>query len=182
MNELNRFFSTRKGWIFSLSAAVDRGSDWGVPDLFFLDIENDSKREGDCFVFKTQVRGTVLNKDCHIQSGDGIAFYHSKRAQFPPGDEHGKRQRISLMGIVDECDQRGVDVSHLKVRIPEDVYEVIHEEPIVWTPERDEAFVSCGLRDGPVRAFYPVPSPTWSTFLHDVADRVEEYTGERPEY
>lgn len=178
MNSLEQFFQTRRGWLFSLCAAEDRGSPWGNPELFFLDVNNKSDVDGDCLVFKSQVWGKVLNKECCIQPGDGIAFYHSKRAQFRSGDEFSNRQRISLMGIFEECRQDGMDVSYIKVRIPKDVYAVISEEPIVWTPDRDEAFVSCGLRDGPVRAFYPIPHNTWKYFLADVAEGIEEYSGE----
>jgi hypothetical protein len=182
MTSLEEFFQTRSGWLFSLCASEDRGSSWGVPELFFMDVQNKSDVDEGCLILKSQVRGKVLNKDCHIRPGDGIAFYHSKRAEFMSGDEYKKRQRISLMGTFEECHQDGIDVSYIKVRIPQDVFDVISEEPIVWTPERDEAFTSCGLRDGPVRAFYPIPRDTWKGFLGDVAERIEEYTAESCDY
>lgn len=183
MSILERFFETRRGWLFTLSASADRGSDWGVMDDFLFDVVDSSKRSGDGYLFSSNVWGKVLNKDCVIQKGDGIAFYHSKRAQFPKGDRHNRRQRISLMGIIEECHQAEQDVSFIKTRIPGDVFEVFtNGEAIVWTPDREKAFSDCGLRDGPVRAFYPIPPATWTTFLSDASERVEEYTGEPVEF
>ncbi|TDG11650.1 hypothetical protein E2F43_18235 [Seongchinamella unica] len=179
MSSLDNFLATRSGWLFALSASAGRGSDWGIVDEFLGDVQLSSKESDDGYLFSSQVWGKVLNRDSVIQKGDGIAFYHSKRAEFPYGDRHKRRQRISLMGIVEECQQAGQDVSFLKVRIPEDVFEVFTgEEAIVWTPEREQAFSDCGLKDGPVRAFYPIPPTSWATFLSDVAKMVEEYTGE----
>lgn len=88
-----------------------------------------------------------------------------------------------MMGEILECEQEGMDVSYLKIRIPEDLFEAFSiDNAIVWTPERDQAFADCGLRDGPVRAFYPIPPTAWSQFLAAAADFVEEYTGEYPKY
>ena len=182
MDAMKEFFDTRSGWLFSLCADSTRGSSWGVVNDFYYEFGDEAKREGSSLVFKAQVYGKVLNRDCHIKKGDGIAFYHSKRALYPLHDKHHRRQRITLMGVVQECHQHGLDVSYLKVSTPEDVYEAFDEEPIVWTQEREKAFVACGLRDGPVRTFYPVPPDAWSMFLSEVAGSVELYTGERPDY
>ena len=183
MNSCERFFQTRRGWLFSLSADPGRGSSWGSVVDFFYDIDENGVIEGDSIFLETSVHGRTLNKDCHVEVGDGIAFYHSKRAKFTRfhiPDEHHGRQRISLMGIVEGCEQGGVHVSSLKVLIPRDIEGAFAsgEEAIVWTPEMDDAFVACGLRDGPVAAFYPVPPTAWQQFLVKAEELVDEYTGE----
>lgn len=55
-------------------------------------------------------------------------------------------------------------------------------DAIVWTHEREEAFIACGLIEGPVRAFYPIPPKAWGRFLTDAAELVYEYTGEHPDF
>lgn len=177
MTAMSEFLKISRGWLFSLNAE-QKNSAWGSPDKLLHDLSN-GKREGGWLLNELQSHGKVYDRDCRLLPGDGLAFYHRKRACFGPDDRFGRRQRISTFALIDDVQQAGLDVSLLRTRTPIDLFEAMEEdEPIVWTPERDSLFESCGLKSGVVRTFYPVSSAVWAELIAATVPIVEEYTGE----
>jgi 5-methylcytosine-specific restriction endonuclease McrA len=149
----------RRGWLFALRDSP--GSDWGSVEKFYDSILRDFDANPDGR-FESGVRGNALGADSRLEAGDGIAFYHSRRARFPARDRHQRRQRISLIAELIDVEQEGREVVWIEYRVRRSILERFRASPLVWTPETDHIFRSTGIGSGPIATFYPLSAAIWS--------------------
>jgi hypothetical protein len=81
-----------------MSLKDDADSLWGDIEQFYEDMQ--PPRGKGVYQVGGEVWGKTLRWDWKLSLGDGIAFYHSKKARFPKGDRFNRRQRISLIGQI----------------------------------------------------------------------------------
>lgn len=149
------------GWLFALSDNAD--SDWGSIDRFYESFMADASSE--VFVVESEVWGKTLRKGMRLAAGDGIAFYHTRRAGFPPRDPFGRRPRISLIGTIIDVEQEGQNVTFLSVEVRADDLRALQVRPLVRTEQTERLFRRSGMIPGAVATFYRIPADVWSKII-----------------
>jgi hypothetical protein len=148
----------QRGWIMALSYSPD--SAWGDVEEFYENVA--SPRRQDSWKIESDVWGKTLRKDWKLAAGDGIAFYHTKRARFPRGDRGKRQARISLIGDILKVSQEGQQVSHLATRIRASDFAVLRTNPILRENSTEHLFQSAGMIQGTVATYYLIPSDSWA--------------------
>ena len=151
---------TSQGWLMSLRAE----SEWGGVDSFLDDVRTYKKGKGK-IIIDSDVYGRIAQKDMEPKRGDGFAFYHSPRAEFPSADEHKRKPRITLIGeLLDiEIDER--EVTWIKVGVDPGILRSMTAKPIVREGDMVELFEGCGIKQGSVATFYYAEPSIWKKFL-----------------
>lgn len=101
----------------------------------------------------------------HLAAGDGIAFYHTIRAKFPPKDSHQRRPRISLIGTILDVEQNGQDVTNLRVQVLKSDGQAFRDHPVIRSEATEDLFRHSGMVRGAVASYYRVPAEVWSQFV-----------------
>jgi 5-methylcytosine-specific restriction protein A len=154
----------QRAWVFALSN--DEDSHWRSVDDFFANIEESEAGASGPITLRSTVWGKTLRKDMRLQPGDGIAIYHTKRAQFRKPDPYGRRPRISLIGEITRVKQQGQHVSYLEMRFRrEDVERSMRSRPLIRDARTEPLFLSSGMGKGAVATFYEIPSLTWGKMV-----------------
>jgi hypothetical protein len=148
-----------KGWIYALGG----GSNWGSIEDFHRVIAGDDPK--DLIVIDSAVWGKMANKGLQPRPGDGFAFYHTKRAIFPLGDPHHRRQRISLIGELREIQFTGQEVHRIRVSVDINDFRAMRDNPIVRDETTEEIFQMAGLIRGRSASLFEVPPPAWDRIL-----------------
>ena len=172
MGENQTLWDTRKGWIFCLNAPVgaDTGSNWGYIDGFLDDMQASAKtRNGIMKVYST-VYGKPYSKFAQINPGDGVVFYHGKKARMTWGDttKHVKPYQLTLAAALDAVtqDADSGEVTELTFSIPKEVYVSMSKSPLKMDDDRVTEIVrSSGLGGGRVGSFFPIDPPHWHKVL-----------------
>ncbi len=160
---------TRIGWIFALS--FNENSAWGNVEEFY---ENILECEGKDKILEisSDVWGKMQRKDMDPSSGDGFAFYHTSRAQYPIGDKYKGRPRISLVGRLEDIDVKGQDVSRIVVKTYKKLANTFKINPIIRDESTKHIFEQCGIVPGPIASFYYADAKAWGEILKLVDVRI----------
>ena len=143
---------TEIGWIFSLSDSSE--SNWGSVDNFYINIlSRKSSKEG-LINIESEVWGKMHRKNFTPKEGDGIAFYHSSRAKFPPNDPYKRQQRISLIGKLNYIEYEGLELKSIGVSAERRVIEILQTNPIIRDKNTKHIFENCGMVSGSVATLY----------------------------
>lgn len=147
------------GWLMSLTS----DSDWGIVDEFYDEFLSESDGR-EVFTVDAEVWGKLNRKEPVPAKGDGIGFYHSSRAQMPSPDPFGRKQRISLIGVIKGLSREGAQMSRLSVEIRRLDLERMRKAPIVRDQSTKHLFEQCGIGRGVPATFYYVPPEIWAQF------------------
>lgn len=153
--------SLTKGWLFLLSDSEE--SRWGSVESFFKRIL--SGGESDPIEVNSRVWGKMARKDFNPRAGDGIAFYHTKRARFPANDPYHGRPRISLLGELLECQTDGRDLERMRFRVQRRIVDVMRNAPIISNEQTKHLFRACELGTGLQGTLFEIPPEIWRVFL-----------------
>lgn len=156
--------SMQRAWIMALSDSPD--SAWGDIEEFYDNVR--PPRRKDVWIVESDVWGKTLRKDWKLGAGDGIAFYHTKRARFPSGDPGKRLARISLIGEIQRVSQEGQQVSHLATAIRQSDFDSLRTNPILRGGSTEHLFRSAGMILGTVATFYLIPPESWREILECV--------------
>jgi hypothetical protein len=148
----------RVGWLMLLSS----GSNWGNVANFLDDLE--STKRDKVITVESDVWGKLRTKELKPRPGDGFAFYHTSRAEFPRSDPHHRRPRISVIGELEDSKQDGQKITWISVRIQRVDLERMRSNPIIRDKKTEHFFQQCGMVKGSVATFYKVPSEVWVDF------------------
>ena len=153
---------TKCGWVFALS---DRSA-WGAPhelidDLGIRNMRKDVK----------EVEATAwgrIPKDKSILLGEGIAFYHTKRAHYGPTDPYKKKPRITMVGVIKEFEIIDPDEPsyRLLLSFEKEVVNHLIDHPIIRNDETRNMFKNCGMVQGSIRTWYQAPPNAWAEIVN----------------
>ena len=160
---------TRIGWIFALS--FNENSAWGNVEEFYDNIL-DCEEKDKILEISSDVWGKTQRKDMVPSPGDGFAFYHTSRAQYPIGDKYKGLPRISLVGRLDEIDVKGQDVSRIMVKTYKKLVKAFIKNPIIRDESTKHIFLRCGIVPGPIASFYFADTKAWAEIMQLVDVRV----------
>ena len=156
--------ATQRGWIMALSYSED--SRWGDVEEFYENVK--APRGKGSWTISSDVWGKALRKNWMLAAGDGIAFYHTKKARFPRGDAGGRQARISLIGQITKVSQEGQAVSYLSTKIHARDYDQSRRNPLIRTDATQHLFHAAGMIPGTVATFYLIPPAAWAEILQRV--------------
>jgi 5-methylcytosine-specific restriction endonuclease McrA len=154
---------TEMGWIFSLRDSPE--SNWGSVDNFYEDILSfKSSKEGIIYI-QSKVWGKLQRKNFTPKEGDGIAFYHSSKAKFPPNDPYKRQQRISLIGKLNYIEYEERELKLMEFSAERRVIEILQTNPIVRDKTTKHIFENCGMVSGSVATLYKADKKEWEEIL-----------------
>lgn len=156
---------TKQGWLFSLRD--EESSAWGSPEDLLEELQLNSMRK-DVAVRKTDVYGRLPKTPLVPAAGHGIAFYHSTRAYFPPGNPYRKKPRISLVGEIASLDPFSAEddwTYPLELRFEKWAVASIVRQPLVRSDDTLDVFEGAGIVRGAVRTWYYAPPAVWKLVL-----------------
>lgn len=144
------------GWIMSLRDE----SPWGSTEDFYWDFENNgSPMEGE--VYGDRIRGGGKRP----RAGDGIAFYHSSRADFGESDPFKGKPRISLIGELRKVRFEDNTPSEISVSFEMAVLRRLKKLPIIRNERTKHLFERCGIIAGPPYTWYLAGDKEWQEIL-----------------
>jgi hypothetical protein len=152
--------AVRAGWLMALKDDPD--SRWGAVEDFLSDLWS---VEGDPIVMNSKVWGRFYRLGLHPKPGDGIAFYHSRRARFSSPDKHKGRPRITAFAVLDEIWYHRQRVSLLKFRVMRKQLGQAARRPVLRDELNEPLFQACDMTQGRVGTFFPVPREQWLSFI-----------------
>lgn len=148
----------QRGWLYLLSGQ----SGWGSPESLHDAIE--FRRSG-AGIIESDVWGRLNRKGLQPKAGDGIGFYHTRRAAFPPEDAHRRRPRVSLIGTVDVLEMNGQELKHIRARVDRALAKRLKQRPIVRDESTEHLFQQCGMVRGSIASMYEAPPDVWSALV-----------------
>ncbi|MCB1704622.1 MAG: hypothetical protein KDI17_07160 [Halioglobus sp.] len=172
MAKSEALWDTRKGWIFCLNApqGVVTGSHWGYVDDFLDDVKQEASVHKGIMKVYSPIWGKPYSKFAQLNSGDGVVFYHGKKARLTQRDtsRHVKPYQLTLAAAIDTVtqDPGTGEVTELTFSMPRDVYIAMSESPLkLDNTEVKEIVASSGLGGGRVGTFFPIDPPHWQKLL-----------------
>jgi len=110
MFDKRSIWDTRRGWIFCLNAPPEKGSrNWGFVEDFYRSFGHSSMLENGLFTMESKVWGKPYSKQLRLQHGDGLIFYHGKKARLGSGptkkNRHIKPYQLSLWAGIEAVQQ-----------------------------------------------------------------------------
>lgn len=173
------FWATRQGWIFCLNApeGSETGSNWGYSQDFVEDIYADAKPKDRQIKVYSRVYGKPYSKYAQISPGEGIVFYHGKKARVSSETPsmHVKPYQLTLAGHIDDIYQspESGEVEELAFSVPKDVCSAFVNQPLRMSDKRiSEIVSSSGLGGGRVGSFFPIDPPHWDKLLKIVKSMI----------
>ncbi|MBE0568395.1 MAG: hypothetical protein IH577_01805 [Deltaproteobacteria bacterium] len=160
---------TKIGWLIALSD--NENSDWGNTEIFYDSMLSYKDKKG-LLNIRSETWGKLLRKDYFPRSGDGFAFYHTKRAMYQYADAYKCMPRISLMGILKNIKYEGQNVIEIEVKSHIKILNALFDTPIVRDHDTRKLFLDCGMAPGAVATFYKADIETWSKFLSLLKERI----------
>ena len=174
MSDENLLADTRQGWLFCLNASLDpeTGSKWGYLDNFYSVFEPSVDYDNEIYRVEFEVWGRPIRKDMRLKAGDGVAFYHGKKARRGLASfekhRHVKPYQLSLIAEIDSVSQNESTgkVEKLALSYSREIFDGMREQPLLLDDARIKAIVdSSGLGKGPTGAFFPISGRQWSRLL-----------------
>lgn len=150
------------GWLMSLSDQPE--SSWGGVESFFKEVAAAPTRKGRHIV-DGYVWGRVGTKEILPAAGQGIAFYHSSRAHFPPHDRYARKPRVSLVAELLKVEAEDRQVSYIRFAVARSVATEMEKHPIVREGAMVKVFEDCGIKQGSVATYYYAAPPNWRKIM-----------------
>lgn len=160
-------WKTRCGWIFCLNAEDDsNGSNWGYTHDFVISLAQENNKKSGHLVCESPVWGKVCFKDGVLRAGDGLAFYHGKKARREIGSKSRVNPyQITMLAEILDVQQSGTQIEFIRFCIPQKLFLGMSENPIVKNEEVGKIIASSGLGGGRVGTYFPLDPPAWSALL-----------------
>lgn len=166
-------WTTRRGWIFCLNSDYDSpsGSNWGYVEDFLDGIESDGKVELGYLICESSVYGRVCIKDGVLRPGDGLAFYHGKKARRSIETLKPVRPyQITMLAEILEVHQMNRDVDFIRFGIPQRLFSAMRKHPLIKDDRVGAIIESSGLGGGRVGSYFPLAAADWSNLLRFAKD------------
>jgi hypothetical protein len=170
----------RKGWLFCLNAPLEqgKGSHWGYVEDFYRSVEAHSVMDGDSLTMTAEIWGKPYSNKLRLQPGDGLAFYHGKKARKASSEKNKRRHikpyQISLMAIIDSVtqDESNGQVKEIRFSYPKGTLQAMRTQPLLLDNHNIQAIIKeSGLGSGRVGAFFPLAPKSWRGLLGIAGDR-----------
>ena len=158
--------TTGIGWLFSLAQDPD-STNWGSVESFYRAIDK-CEIEDDQLIIDSPVWGTLQSKAIIPRQGDGFAFYHSTRAEFPPHDQFKRKPRISLMGELIDIEIAGRDMTRIRVAVDPEVLASLKDHPVIRDDATRQLFENCGIVKGAIATLYHADHSTWKQLVAEI--------------